>query len=71
MNSVDVSETGPVDGWLAIAIAKIDEVFGKDGYAEANPALVGAYVQACAIASLRTAMTDELVNALSALKRLE
>lgn len=33
--------------YLDRAVAAIDEKFG-DGYAKANPALVGAFIQACA-----------------------
>lgn len=59
MDSVDVSETGAVDGWLEMAIASIDERLGH-GYAAANPGLVGAYVQACALSAIRTAVVSGL-----------
>ncbi len=36
-----------VAGYLRAAIREIDSQFG-DGYAASNPALVGAFVQACA-----------------------
>jgi hypothetical protein len=67
MRSVDIGEYSTIDGWMEYAIAKIDEIFGDD-YARNNPALVGAYIQACAIASLRTAVTDDLANSLSDLR---
>lgn len=68
MDSKDVGDTGPVDGWLEVAIATLDDRFGA-GYAAMNPSLVGAYIQACALASIRTALTDELVNALAGVER--
>lgn len=68
MNSVDVSETGPVEGWLDIAVAAIDAKFGS-GYAKANPVLVGAYVQAAAICAVRTALADDIVNALDGIEK--
>lgn len=63
MDSVDVSVTAAVEGWLDIAIAAIDQRLG-DGYAAANPVLVAGYVQACAISALRMGLVDEHVSAL-------
>lgn len=67
MDLKDVGASGPVDGWLELAIAALDAKFG-DGYARANPALVGAYVQACALESIRTALHDEVTGALEDIK---
>lgn len=67
MKSVDLSETGPVEDWFEAGEAWIDERFGA-GFAKANPALLGAYVQACALAAIRTTLTDDLINGLARLE---
>lgn len=56
MNPLQLSVTGVVDEWLAIAQGAIEEAFG-DGAVAANPGLVMAYVQACA-----TQLTNELLD---------
>ena len=46
------------DDFIDAAQAKLDETFG-DGFAKQNPALVGAYVSACA-ANLSTVLQASL-----------
>lgn len=47
MKTIDVSIVNTVDEWLDMAIASIDQRFGK-GFAKANPELLGAFLQTCA-----------------------
>ena len=47
MEAIEISTTGPVDGWIDNAEAAIDQRFGK-GFARRHPVLLGAYLQACA-----------------------
>ena len=42
---------------LGAAIAAIDLAFG-DGYAKANPSLVAAYVQACALEDISVCLAE-------------
>lgn len=66
MNAVDVSETGPVEGWFEAGEAWIDGRYGQ-GFSKLHPQLLAAYVQGCAVSAVRTALTDDLVNGLDAI----
>lgn len=68
MNSADVGVTGAVEGWLEMGEGYLDKRFGE-GFAKASPALLGAYVQACAVVAARDALTDDLINALAAIEK--
>lgn len=68
MDSKDVSEDESVKGWFEMGQAWLDEKYGV-GFALKNPALLAAYVQACALQAVRTALTDELINGLAGVER--
>lgn len=68
MKGADVGVTTAVEGWFDLGEAYLDERYGK-GFAKANPALLGAYVQACATVAARDALTANLVNALAGIEK--
>ena len=45
--------------YLKAAVMSIDEEFGK-GYAVANPVLIGAFIQACAVDVLANILQDDV-----------
>ena len=51
--------------WMAQAKRCIDEEFG-DGYAAANPALVGAFMRVCAMDFIAASAGERLVASLNA-----
>lgn len=59
METLEITASGVVDGWLDMAIASIDGKLG-DGFAAKNPALLGAFLNACAAQALNGLVQDDI-----------
>lgn len=57
MEPIEIAASSTVAGWMELAVAHIDQLLGE-GFAAANPALVGDFVRACATAALTARMGD-------------
>lgn len=68
MDPLEISATAVVGGWLEVATARIDEELGE-GYARANPVLIGAFLGACAAQVRNDRLHDDIAGSLDGICR--
>lgn len=66
MEAIEIAAAGVVAGWLDSGIATIDDRFGE-GFAQANPALLGAFVAACAAQVRNDRLAEDVSGTLEAI----
>jgi hypothetical protein len=67
MDPLEISAAAVVAGWLELATAKIDEELGE-GYATANPVLIGAFLGACAAQVRNDRLHDDIAASLDGIR---